>query len=42
MATEKKRFGLKERDKQIIIIVLMAVVLFICYRLSTVTFAKMI
>ena len=42
MAKEKKKFGLKERDKQIIIIVLMAVVLFISYRLSTVTFAKKI
>lgn len=40
MENEKKKSGLKERDKQIIIIVLLAALLFVSFRLSTVTFAE--
>lgn len=39
MAKEKKSSGLKERDKQIIIIILMAALLFVSFKLSTGTFA---
>ena len=40
MENEKKKSGLKERDKQIIIIVLLAALLFLAFKLSTGTFAE--
>ena len=40
MDNEKKKSGLKERDKQIIIIVILAVLLFLSFKLSTGIFAE--
>lgn len=40
MENEKKKSGLKERDKQIIIVVLLAALLFVAFKLSTGTFAE--
>lgn len=40
MENEKKKSGLKERDKQIIIVVLLAALLFVSFKLSTGTFAE--